>query len=167
MSGGSDRSRLATTTDPWWWSLRVALLLSFVLAGFVGLHGGLTGGAEPRWSAVASCVVPEGAAVRRIATTVDPSWCAASPVRRDDPRPPGSVVVAFLLPAEAGSVPRVRDVGIDPVGRQLFLAYDPAGDPVESEQRVAVFVALMPDELPGESFAILDSSGAVQVQASR
>lgn len=166
MSGGSDRSRLATTADGWW-SLRLALLLSVVIASIAAVQVVSGGGGGARWSAVASCLVPEGAAVRRIATTVDPSWCAASPVRRDDPRPAGSVVVAFLLPADAGSLPRVRDVGIDPVGRQLFLAYDPAGDPVQSEQRVAVFVALMPDELPGESFAILDSSGAVQVRASR
>jgi hypothetical protein len=166
MSGRSDRSRLATTPDGWW-SLRLALLLSLVIASFAVVQVVAGGSGGPRWSAVASCVVPEGAAVRRMASTVDPSWCAASPVRRDDPRPPGSVVVAFVLPAEAGTAPRVRDVGVDPVGRQLFLAYDPAGDPVGSDRRVAVFVALMPDELPGESFSILDSSGAVQVLASR
>ena len=165
MGTSPDRSRLATAADRWW-SLRVALLLSLVLVAAVGVQGVMAGGSEPRWSAVATCVAPEGAAVRRVSTVVDPSWCASPPVRQTASRPNGSVVVAFVLPADAGATPRVRDVGVDPVGRQMFLAYDPAGDAVAPSQRVVVFVAVMRDELPGTTFEIRDDTGAVQVQAS-
>jgi hypothetical protein len=165
MASEPDRSRLATLWDRWW-SLRVALLLTLVLVSFAGLRAAVDGGSAPRWAPVGSCVTSEGAAVRRVATSVDASWCSAPPVRAASARPAGSVVVAFVLPASAGSAPRVRDVGVDPVGRGLFLAYDAGGAPVPEAQRVVVFVAVMADELPGSTFEITDDTGRVQVQAS-
>ena len=164
MAPRVEPSAVPTRCGPWW-TVRIALLLTVVLLGVVIAHSLLAGAAAPRWSSLATCVAAEDAAVPGVAIAVDTSGCSGPASRTADARPDGSVVVAFVLPASAGSTPRVRDVGADLVGQRLFVAYDAAGADVPETDRVVVFVAVRASELPRSPFEIADGSGRAQVWA--